>query len=491
MSRQALLAAMGGILCLAGAVILLDSRPISPDLASRLPALLYRVALGEIAKKDQIPDAGRVVVADLDVMELSLIEDGEEVGHMPILSRGRPTTPWETPAGNYAVKTKEPEHFSSLGGVWMPWSMQFYGNYFVHGWPTYADGTEVPKGYSGGCIRLSTPDAKQVYNFASVGTPFVIRGDRSVAAATSSEGERYYLRGQGPLPKLSSRGFVVADMKTGTVLWEKNAQEVLLLGASSLFMTGVTALETVNQYKTVRMSELLLGKAIPRKKTGAADELPLGALIYPLIFNVNETAAQAFAGEHGKPIFVAAMNEKGDALGMEHSVFGDPGISDENKGTARDMFALLRGVYEQKHFLLDASLAGEKTLSDLSGKERFRWENRNPWVMSGDTRFLGGIVASSSSQAPGAFIGVFSLPLGEFTDRDIGIVLLDDDNAFEDVLLLREFLPEHFSWGPKLGEAIVPEPSSFADTMRGFLRLFSTKQDLNNSARASVAPMSS
>jgi hypothetical protein len=450
-----------------GIALLLGSFSISSDLVSRFPALLYRVALGQVAKNDQIPQVGRALVADLDAMELRLMENGEEISRIDILSRGRPGTPWETPAGNYVVKTKETEHFSSLGGVWMPWSMQFYGNYFIHGWPTHADGTEVSPGYSGGCIRLATPDAKRVYNFASLGTPLIIHGRGAATVATSSAKERYYLRGQGPLPKLASRSFVVADLHTGAVLWEKNAQERLPLGASSLLMTGITALETVNQYKTVRMSELLLGKAIPRKKTGGPDELPLGALIYPLMFNVNETAAQAFANEHGPRAFVSAMNEKARALGMEHTVFDDPGVSDDNQGTARDMFVLLRGVYEQKHFLLDASLASKKTLDDASGRERFRWENRNPWVLSGDTSFLGGIVASTSSQAPGVFIGVFSLPLGEFADRDIGIVLLSDGDAESDIVRLREFLPEHFSWGPEVEGEIIREPEeSFADIVR-------------------------
>ena len=52
--------------------------------------------------------------------------------------------------------------------------IQFDGNYFIHGWPYYPDGTSVAKGYSGGCIRLSTEDAEELYGLVDIDMPIII-----------------------------------------------------------------------------------------------------------------------------------------------------------------------------------------------------------------------------------------------------------------------------------------------------------------------------
>ena len=108
----------------------------------------------------------RFIAANLSEMRLYLFENGVATATYPILSKGKRGSRWETPTGLYKIETKEQDHFSSLGQVHMPQSMQFFGNFFIHGWPYYPDGTPVPEGYSGGCIRLSTDDATAVFEFA-------------------------------------------------------------------------------------------------------------------------------------------------------------------------------------------------------------------------------------------------------------------------------------------------------------------------------------
>ncbi len=116
---------------------------------------------------------GRFIYADLKAMALEMC-DGNDCSEVPILSIRNIGSIYDTPTGSFDIKTKEPNHFSSIGHVWMPWSMQFSGNFFIHGWSYYPDGTPVPKGYSGGCIRLSDENAKIVYDFAELGTPLIV-----------------------------------------------------------------------------------------------------------------------------------------------------------------------------------------------------------------------------------------------------------------------------------------------------------------------------
>jgi hypothetical protein len=408
-------------------------------------ALLYKFASRDrILPVSTLPEVlGRSAVADLDTMNLALYEGGVLVKSYPILSKGKPGTPWETPTGRYRIQQKEVEHYSTIGGTWMPYSMQFYGNYFVHGWPTYASGDPVPVGYSGGCIRLSTLDAKEVYEFLPrSATLAIIGGEEIEQFATSS---RYYLRGVAHPPTISAQAFLVADLETGQVLWEYGRDKHLNPGGLSVLVAGLSALETVNQYQIVRMSEVLLGEAVVRKhRIGAVDEVQLGTLMYPLLFDTNDTAASVFASVHGERQFVTYMNEKAQAIGMEDTAFSGATSLDPATTTVRDLFVLASYIKQAKRFMLDVTLAEEKELKQEG--EVFRWENRNPWVKRQDAEFRGGVVRADV-RGGGSALVLFSLPLSEFGSRTLAFIVVDAPQVVSDVDVLRTFIQESFVYG--------------------------------------------
>lgn len=437
-------------LTIGGSVLLPPARSAS-DAST---ALLYRFAGGaDVSSYDRTPsDLGRSLIVDLDTMQLALYEEGTLVKLFPVLSKGKPGTPWETPTGNYAIQAREIKHRSSIGGTWMPYSMQFYGNFFIHGWPTYDDGRSVPVGYSGGCIRLSTSDAKEVYEFVPKGARVIVIGNNSASSIASTS--QYYLHGDGVLPDISARSFIIEDVESGHVLWEKNSSTPIQPRGLTAMMTALTAVETVNQYKIVRMSELLLGKSVLRKYSiGAIDEMPAGVLVYPLLFGPNDTVAKVFAAEHGSAQFVRYMNEKSHAIGMSDTRFGGPLSSDESTSTARDLAALLSYVKYNKNFLIDVTLAEEKTLRDSAGDTRFDWENRNPWMVNKDGMFRGGIADVSDTAAGNAML-FFDIPVSEFSSRTIAFVVLNSDHLEDDVRALRNFIAENFVYGVEGGDAI-------------------------------------
>lgn len=114
------------------------------------------------------------IYVNRDAMEITLYRDNVEYKKFPVLSIRRIGSKFDTPTGQFEILSKEPNHFSSIGHVWMPYSMQFHGDFFIHGWPYYPDGTPVAKGYSGGCVRLSDEVSKEVYGFAVLGMPVLI-----------------------------------------------------------------------------------------------------------------------------------------------------------------------------------------------------------------------------------------------------------------------------------------------------------------------------
>jgi len=119
-----------------------------------------------------LPQAkSRVLRFHLGRQTFEYIEDGEVMLSGPIAS-GKSSSP--TPTGLFAVLSKEQDKVSSrytneIGTpAWMPYSLQFHGNYFVHeGWlPGYAA--------SHGCIRVGHYAARLLFERMKIGDPVIV-----------------------------------------------------------------------------------------------------------------------------------------------------------------------------------------------------------------------------------------------------------------------------------------------------------------------------
>jgi|GEM_PF-5331956 len=96
----------------------------------------------------------------------------DQIQEYPVVAKGPPQH--STPTGSFNVLLKRPLHFSSKSHVWMPWSIQFHGDYFMHEIPYWPNGRRLTSQYSGGCVRLNIGDAKKVYDFVEVGMPVIV-----------------------------------------------------------------------------------------------------------------------------------------------------------------------------------------------------------------------------------------------------------------------------------------------------------------------------
>ena len=205
--------------------------------------------INALAIEDVVPATGKFVAADLRAMQISLFQDGMLVETIPIKTKGKPGTPWETPSGFYTIQTKEESHFSSIGKVYMPYSMQFYGNYFVHGWTTYPDGTPTPETFSGGCIKLATEEAAKVFAFADIGTKIFVYDPPTVDAIAP------IALAALPVPRISARAYLVADIDTGDVYAERAAAAERSIASVTKLMTALVANETISFDKKIRVPE--------------------------------------------------------------------------------------------------------------------------------------------------------------------------------------------------------------------------------------------
>jgi len=237
------------------------------------------------------------IVADLDNMKIYLKENGNLKETYDIVSIGKPDSFYETPAGDYMIELKERSHFSRIGKVYMPYSMQFFGNFFIHGIPYHEDGTKVSTEYSGGCIRISDENIESIYNFADRKTHVtVIRQDK---------------------------------------IWLDNIDQNLRTKEMSInIMTALISLETIDQNRDLANYGNI--------KSALSD-----------MFKYNDIQiAKSIASIYGEGNFINKMNEKAAAIGLTNTRYNSLNYKDEkNIIDNEDTVKLINYIINNKSYI--------------------------------------------------------------------------------------------------------------------------------------------
>lgn len=372
----------------------------------------------EQVKIQFINENANFIVADLSKMIITVYDKGEIVLEVPIDSKGREGSWWETPAGLYKINKKEDRHFSGMGHVWMPWSMNFQGNFYIHGRTYYPDGTLTSKEFTGGCIRLSTDNAEKVYKLVNVGTPLLVFEN-----SFSNDKFQY----ETPVPIISADSYLSADLLNNHVFTNKDSAEELPIASITKLMTALIATEYINLDNDAIVSkEALIFTSKPRLI--ANNKYNIYQLLFPLLNESSNEAAETIARYYGRESFIKHMNDKAKSIGMLNTQFADPsGASSENISTAEDLFMLAKYIYNNRSFIfkitsgkIKSSAYGDVIFTDLN--------NFNDFI---DNEYFFGGKNGKTSVALETNLSVFELPVNQ-VNRPVVLIVLKSNNAKSD-----------------------------------------------------------
>lgn len=252
----------------------------------------------------QQPTNEQYIVVHLDTNKLEL-HNKSTTTIMELVSQGKPGSYYETIGGVYTSDYKEPLHFSSIGHVYMPYSVHLFGNYFIHGIPYYPDGTRVSSAYSGGCVRLNDNDAKTVYDFVTSSTTIIItRGEKD--------------------------DFTPTKISTTTISSIKMTR----------LMSAIISLEFLNQDNEV--------KNIANNSTTSRLEI-----IPHVINNTKIDTSVIYKDVMTNEAFVQVMNKKAESLGLTNTMF--TGVNTSVITTEEDYGRFMSHIITYKSYLITAS----------------------------------------------------------------------------------------------------------------------------------------
>lgn len=388
-------------------------------------------------KSQYIQNGERFVEIDLRAMRGALYESGEKVKDFTVLAKGREGTWWETPTGSYRVINKEYLHFSKLAKVWMPYSTQFYGSFFIHGWPFYQNGLPLPRTVLGslGCIRLADEDAKAVFDFSQIGTRVLVLEDEPVKKYGQLSPQSKISAQQ---PATTANSLLVANLATGTTIVKKDSEDVLPLGPLTKFTTALSVADLLNPEQQIKVSSASFAQALTLFDPKVGEQYTVLDLLYPLLMQSSNEAASIFADFIGAGNLLINMNSKAKSLGMSETRFADfQGNTTKNISTAKDLLKALQHVLYKRSFLFDIS-RGKEYFGVGPGKLG-GITNLNSFYQSDDlVGVQGGKTASGSEN-------LFSVwNIGDARKVPIAIIILGSEDSTADTQNLLNWVLDNF-----------------------------------------------
>lgn len=361
---------------------------------------------------------------NLQEMKARIYQKGILEKEIPILAKGDPDCWAGVPVGSYEALSGNKNAFSNVANVYMPWSINFYGKYYIHGEPYYPNGEKSNFNYTGGCVRFSDQNAEFIYNAAEIGMPILI-----IDKPTEDGLPLAYGSPSSVIPEISAESMLVADLDNNYILAEKNYQKSLPVASLTKLMTAIVVVENNDLRKSILVKPEMLLVYGSTKDLVVDKRYNLVELLHPLLIESSNDAAESLSAFLGKEKTIKLMNEKAKSIGMENTIFIEPtGLSKENISTAQDLFYLSRYILNTRPPLL--RITKGETITDF-GTMRFKdLDNKN--IFSENQDFLGGKTGFIlASQYTGMFI--FHLPLSNNDSRNISITLLGSDNLENDV----------------------------------------------------------
>ncbi len=285
-----------------------------------------------------------------------------------------------------------------------------------------------------------------------------------------------------PPPVISARSFLVGDLDTGEIILAKNEKARYPLASVTKLMTAYLTEALNKNDDTVTLSKTALEVEEPNGGLRLGEKMKMETLLYPLLLESSNAAAEALSESFGRGLFLGKMNQLAQELGLEQTYFKDPsGLSKENQSSVSDMFRLAGFIYKKAEDLFKIS-----TLKKYSA-DGHSWRNNSQFLK--DEGYLGG-KSGYTDPALETVTALYHLELTKGGYRNIAIALLQSSNRYADVEAILNYLKKNVAYnGPAeaVSDWVALRPGSPDISWPDYLRLaFGGDIMLDRGVKASV-----
>ncbi|MDD5318561.1 MAG: hypothetical protein PHF79_01930 [Candidatus Pacebacteria bacterium] len=252
----------------------------------------------------------------------------------------------------------------------------------------------------------------------------------------------YSLAANVSLPSVSAAAYLVGDIDTGDVVFQKNETFRSPMASVSKLMTAVIMEEKGDLHHEATVSQQAYNTYGTEGELHLGEKINTGDLMYPLLIESSNVGAEVFADDYGRDAFMTLMNQKAAELDMKDTYYDDPsGLSAKNQSTVTDLFKLGRYIWQNWPSLYDMTRI--RQFATL----KHNWSNPNKMLQY--TNFLGGkngYIDASSGQTT---VSLFNVDLARGGKRNLAIVILKSTNRDTDTAKILAFIKKGVEFTPQ------------------------------------------
>ncbi|MDE1975049.1 MAG: D-alanyl-D-alanine carboxypeptidase [Patescibacteria group bacterium] len=197
-------------------------------------------------------------------------------------------------------------------------------------------------------------------------------------------------RSSAPAPDvITAEAYLVGDVVSGKIYLEKDQDKVLPVASMSKLVTAIVATDTMSPTTTISITPQEADTYPDHSAIGAGESFSLKEMLYPLLLDSSNIAAEALASTSDRAHFLNLMNGYAWEIGMSDSYFGDPsGLSPHNMSTASDFFKLAKYLYSSRPDLLAITRTPSVSVGTITEHGAHDFVSIHPLIS--DPRFIGG-----------------------------------------------------------------------------------------------------
>lgn len=234
-----------------------------------------------------------------------------------------------------------------------------------------------------------------------------------------------------PRPTVSAESYLVGNLETGELYSERDSSHVFPIASLSKLVTAIVAIHHMDPNRKITITQPMLDAYGDAGHLVLGETYTLSELLFPLLLESSNDAAEAIAQSYGYDSFIQEMNAFVAGLGMNSTSFKDAsGLNPGNDSNARDLFLLSRYIYAKEMPLLNLTRQTTYSVATTTDHGAHTWHTINPFPL--DPHFLGG-KTGRTTEAKESMISFFRFVDSTNRIYPVAIIVLRSDFSVREV----------------------------------------------------------
>ena len=221
---------------------------------------------------------------------------------------------------------------------------------------------------------------------------------------------------------ITARAYIVGNINTGQVYTQLNATKALPVASMSKLITALTALDEYKLDTKITITPEEVNVPADGSHLQAGETFTVGELMYPLLLDSSNVAAEALASSTDRKKFLTLMSGYAWEVSMPSSYFADPsGLDSQNRASAKDLFTLAQYLTKYRPDILAITKTIKIATATTTEHGSHVFASIHPFV--NDPNFLGGKTGHTTAA------GDTMLTMININGQSIAVVILGADSG--------------------------------------------------------------